>query len=437
MNQLEEPHEFEIVLDVARFRDSLRQLLLRPGQLAIGDLRTRTTVFCTELIIHDWHPSTEPIEPKKLPPFYALAVMGIAGPRSSTSDQLASAISPGSRQTLVAIIVRPDRADEIEATIVAEGRIHAPFRLHLVGHRLISMERSSVQDTFGDKRGSLQSILRASRTIGGLGVQEARAINRSSFIITGAGSGGSELARQLASLQPGHIAIVDSDHVGLENLNNLPHASYRDVQRKLPKVDSLLRALHRNQPDLPLTGIRRRIQDPETISQLDRMPRSSGLFSFVDNPGGRLAAGMMARQLFIPHLDIGTLIQFNDRGNRECRGDIRLFVPGIAAGCVACVPSANDFPSMLYSARSPTGTMLRGEPQPWNAERAGSLLHLNSSMVSQAIQLWLRYLRGEVSTHWVRALSESDSPLQFSESPAVGVRDCAVCGTVGATALKR
>ena len=429
MQQLEETHEFEIVLDVARFRDGLRQLLLRPDQLAIGDIRTRTTVFCTELIVHDWHPSTEPIEPKKLPPFHAFAVMGIAGPRWSTSDQLASAISPDQRQTLVTIIVRPDRADEIEATIVADGRIHAPFRLHLVGHRSISMERSSVQHMFGDTLGSLQSILRASRTIGGLGAQEARAINRSSFIIIGAGSGGSELARQLASLQPGHITIVDSDHVGLENLNNLPHASYRDVQRKLPKVDSLLRALHRNQPDLPLTGIRRRIQDPETISQLDRMPRVSGLFSFVDNPGGRLAADLMARRLFIPHLDIGTLIQFNDRGNRECRGDIRLFVPGIAAGCVACVPPPNDFSSMLYSARSPSGTLQRGEPRPWNSDRAGSLLHLNASIVAQAIQLWLRYLRGEVSSHWVRALSVSDSPLQFSDSPVVGMGVCRVCGT--------
>ena len=316
MKQIEVPEDFEVVLDVARFRDSLRQLLLRPDQFAIGDLRTRTTVSCNEWIVYDWHPSMEPIQPKKLPPFHRFAVMAITGPRWSTSDQLASAIG------------------------------------------------------------------------------------------------------------------IDSDHVGIENLNNLPHASYRDAMQERPKVDTLVRAIHRNQPELSLTGIRRRIQDPETVSMLDRMRRISGLFSFVDNPGGRLAAGMTARQLFVPHLDIGTLIQFNDRGQRECCGDIRFFLPGIGTGCVACVPLPNDFPAMLYSARSPAGTMQRGEPRQWNAERAGSLLHLNASIVAEAIQLWLRYLRGEVSSHWVRALSVSDSPLQFSESPVVGPPDCPVCGTV-------
>jgi hypothetical protein len=173
--------------------------------------------------------------------------------------------------------------------------------------------------------------------------------------------------------------------------------------------------------------LRRRIQDLDTVAHLNTLPRVAGLFSFVDNPAARLAAGMVARKLFVPHVDVGSLIQFNERGDREISGDIRLFEPGVASGCVACTPPLADLDAALYAVRSPSGSMVRGARREWNSDRDGSLLWVNSLVASLAVQLWLRYLSGHANSHWVRIYSVADAPPTISEHPVAGAEACPIC----------
>ena len=415
--------DFQLVFDMQPFRESLRRLLLQPDELAVGEIRTRSTPEGEELIITGFRRATDPPQSDQLSPFHCYAVMAISSRRWATSNELASIISPRFRQTLVAIVVRPDRNDEMEVTVVTEGTLHPPSRLYLLGNRSIRIDAATPYND--GKISSKRQRLRQSRTNGALSDELAEQINQLSLVVVGAGSGGSELTRQLSSLHPGRLTVIDHDTVAIENLSNLPHTSVRDLDKS--KVDVLVRAIHRNQPKLDLVGIRQRIQDIPTIEHLSTMPRVGAVFSFIDNPAARLAAGMVARKLFVPHLDVGSLIQLNDFNEREIRWDIRLFEPGAGSGCVACVPKLNDIDSVLYALRSPSNAMTLGPPTDWNAQRAGSLLNVNAMAASLAIQLWIRYLRGKVSGHWIRAQSVDDGLPTFSESPVVGETNCPIC----------
>lgn len=425
MKSVDVIHQGEIVLDSERFRRQLRELLLRPEELGIGSLRRRETIFGEEWIIQKWESTSTPPDGAKFPIFHRFAVLGVSNDPSVRSERWISSIKPRSGQTLIAILVHPQKIHELDISVWIHGHVTKPTCLHFVGRRMDSIVRSdSINQEESNETNSEIEWLRASRTDGALGRELAPRCRKLRMLVGGAGSGGSEVVRQFASLMPEHITVVDGDLVGIENLNALPHATLRDAELCRPKVNALLRSVHRNQPDLSMTGIRNRLQAAQTIRHLTRMPRYSGIVTFVDNEGARAAAAMLAQQLYVPHLDIGTLIQTGEQ-----RVDIRLFTPG-GGGCVACVPKSPDVAAMLYEARSPANVLHPGNsPQTWNHRRDGSLLSLNTWAVSESVRLWLRFMKGSVQSSWIRVFSVDGSPLEWLEEPVSGDPECPICAT--------
>jgi hypothetical protein len=113
-------------------------------------------------------------------------------------------------------------------------------------------------------------------------------------------------------------------------------------------------------------------------------------------------------------------------------GDIRLFEPG-GQGCVCCCPQMPDLDDVLADMSRPAGAMLRGPRVPWDAERAGSLYHLNALVSSLATELWISYLAGRVQTStWIRIRWKLGAPPRIEQaavtSPQIGERGkCRFC----------
>ena len=62
--------DFQLVFDMQPFRESLRRLLLQPDELAVGEIRMRSTVEGDELIVTGLRRNTDPPQSDQLPPFH-------------------------------------------------------------------------------------------------------------------------------------------------------------------------------------------------------------------------------------------------------------------------------------------------------------------------------------------------------------------------------
>jgi molybdopterin/thiamine biosynthesis adenylyltransferase len=321
----------------------------------------------------------------------------------SASWQIPERVHVEPSQLLVAISLDPERREALDVCILDRGHPFTPDRVRFVGAGLLTLPEHG-----DDPVEALDALpaakafheARASRTRGALGGELHDRLGRAELLVVGAGGGGSELARQLAAVGPRRLVVLDPDAVGAENLFAMPHAAQADAERGAAKVDVLLRTIHANQPDLWLGGLARSITHAEGAA-LVAQNRFDTVFSFVDDNPARLATGWLCRTGHMVHLDVGTLIRFDEAGERVMRADVRLFEP--RRGCVACVPPMPELDDALYELSAPPGAMHRGRPRAWHEDRAGSLLLLNSLAASLTVDLWLAYLAGRIETsHWIR-----------------------------------
>jgi len=77
---------------------------------------------------------------------------------------------------------------------------------------------------------------------------------------------------------------------------------------------------------------------------------------------------------------------------------------------------------------APPGALPRRPPPPWNEQRAGSLITLNSLTVAIGVQLWLDLLAGRLrSSHWHRLRWEPGVGLQADFAPVGASPGCRIC----------
>ncbi|MFN5283375.1 MAG: hypothetical protein ACK5KS_01020, partial [Planctomyces sp.] len=81
----------------------------------------------------------------------------------------------------------------------------------------------------------------------------------------------------------------------------------------------------------------------------------------------------------------------------------------------------------FYALNAPDGSLQRGAPIDWSAERSGSLVHLNTLACSLGIELWLRLLRGEIESWWQRVTWEAGGELQVTGTAVAGQATCSLC----------
>jgi len=234
---------------------------------------------------------------------------------------------------------------------------------------------------------------------------------------------------QLAAQNPARIIVVDPDVVKSHNLVNMPHARPVDAKSKRPKAYLLARAIHANAPRILVQGIAKRIQQPQVQEYLQGS-EPTAVFSFFADVAAHLACSLLSQRLLVPHVAIGTLVQFDEDTSRVVQqADVRLLEPG--KGCVRCVPWMQDaeYQDAIYELNRPLGAMRRGPPRTWQANgRIGSSLALNQMAAGLAVELFARYLRGEVTTStWIRYFSGRQNIPELLESSVGANPQCEYC----------
>jgi hypothetical protein len=100
--------------------------------------------------------------------------------------------------------------------------------------------------------------------------------------------------------------------------------------------------------------------------------------------------------------------------------------------CVCCcrirgAGGLADPEQTFYELAAPPGSLHRGAPVVWTAQRAGSLVHVNAVAVGCAVELWLALLRGETAATWLRLDAETGGGWRMRRSQITADAKCELC----------
>lgn len=363
-------------------------------------------------------------------PMLDWAVMATNFDNMAPVERLAEIVQPRQSHLLVVISLDPNNYSAMSVLIVDEGKHIVPDRVQFIGHGLLTLENTntiSATDQANEapsdesKDDQTGAALRASRTAGALGPLYYR-LNRMQIILIGAGRGAQELARQSVACGLRRLIIIDNDTIEVENLDAMPLARIRDLG--MNKAKHLAVTLRRNQPDLVVSVVPHSVLSTDGMRML-RETRTDTVFSFVDNNVARLAVARLCQETETVHVDVGTLIE-REGDQRTMCADVRLLEPRL--GCVACVPKMVQLDNVLYELAAPLDALHRGRRTTWDEQRAGSLLHVNAMACGLALEVWFRWLNGNIQTsHWLRLRWPANGVPEIVEGVVGPDESCQFC----------
>lgn len=168
------------------------------------------------------------------------------------------------------------------------------------------------------------------------GSEAQEALRASSVLLVGAGALGNEVAKNLAMLGVGKLAIVDHDRVELSNLSRSVFFEEGDVGE--PKALILGRRLKAKYPHLDVEAYVGRVED----LPLSAFLRSDAMVSGVDNLAARVFLATVSSRYGIPLVD---------GGMDGARGRVQVFLPPDWP-CPACVIPPGEY-GRLVGLRNP------------------------------------------------------------------------------------
>lgn len=291
----------------------------------------------------------------------------------------------------------------------------------VVGGR--SMELSPIRNRGNSERSSERrgTNPRYSRLEGAIDPLPLEDLQGMTATIVGAGRSASLLSMQLASLGVARLRIADPDRMELGNLDAMPFHSPSDVGKL--KVECLAKKIRRHRPDIRLSLFAKSIRSADAHRFLAE--RSDGVFTAVDDDLPRLIVARECRRLLMPHLDISTSVQRN-RGERTISADVRLMLPG--QGCLACVGRPPNLETLMLELNDSYDCIPRLRRLPWNQQRAGSLITINSMAVGAGVQMWLETLAGRIrNSFWQRIAWTAREGLVCNAGEVGPEPNCAIC----------
>lgn len=394
---------------------TLRQLVARPNHWASGRLRREGAHSELLLLADDLQLSSTVPTGLQRPPLDDWLVLMHSDGEVPTADRLLALLQPRAAQLLVVLVLDRQHPERCHLLSFTNGRAPAVELCEISGSGMLQLQARTPAAASHPAESR-----RSSRTRGALGADLHDRLRASIVTVVGAGRSGSQLCFLLAGLGVGRLRLIDADVLLPENLDGMPGLTTEDLY--LNKAAVLARRLTAFQPDLTVTCVEHQLPTAEAAAQLLRP--CSLLVSTVDNDAARLAVSLLANRTLTPHLDIGTLVRMNSDGRPSLFADVRLLLPGC---CVSCVGGLANPEAAFYALNAPDGSLQRGVPVDWSAERSGSLVHLNTLACSLGIELWLRLLRGEIESWWQRVTWEAGGDLQVTGTAVAGQATCPLC----------
>lgn len=394
---------------------TLRQLVSRPDHFAAGRLRREGAHNELLLLADDLQLTNTAPTGLQRPPLEDWLVLMHSEDTVPTADRLLALLQPQAAQVLVVLVLDRQHPARGHLFSFTHGRANSVELCEISGAGMLQLRARPPAASSGATK-----LRRHSRTQGALGTDLHDRLRDSIVTVVGAGRSGSQLCFLLAGLGVGRLRLIDADVLLPENLDGMPGLTTEDLY--LPKAAVLARRLTAFQPDLSVTCVEHPLPTREAAMQLLRP--CSLIVSTVDNDAARLAVSLVANRTLTPHLDIGTLVRTDSDGLSSLFADVRLLLPG---SCVSCVGGLADPDAAFYALNAPDGSLQRGAPVDWSAQRSGSLVHLNTLACSLGIELWLRLLRGEMESWWQRVTWEAGGELQVTGTAVAGQTTCSLC----------
>ena len=237
-------------------------------------------------------------------------------------------------------------------------------------------------------------------------------------MIIGASRTGSVVARQLTALGFGKLTLVDPDVLEIHNYDAMLGGSMDDIGRS--KVAALADELVRFRDDIAVTGLPYTATDHRVI---ERARNADVIITCVDHGTPVLFAAKMANRWNKVHVDIGTSVQKRENGELEITGDVRLFQPHEA--CASCVGGiGNRVEAEVDLLLADQTRIARGVD--FRLQRAGSLVTINSVVVSIGTHLIVETVLGLQKSCWSRILIEG-SELKTTTAQVNRASDCRIC----------
>ena len=396
---------------------ALRRLLGRGSNFAFGSLRREAfpggwLFLADQLEVGDTVRGGDRRSPQE-----DWCVVAVTNAESLQIERLISGLLPRASQTLVLLILDRQVPETCQMLLWHAGTLQPLDACEIVGSGMLRLEQHNEVDSLPDER-------RSSRTRGAMGAQLYDRLRSATVTIVGTGRSGSQLSFLLAAAGVGRLRLLDADTLLPENLDGMPGLTVDDLGQR--KASALAHRLMCFAPNLLVTCCEHPANS-EPARQLLQRPCDL-LVTTVDNDAARLCISLLANRTLTPQLDIGTLVRQADSspGTAGLFADIRLLLPG---SCVACVGGLADPDAAWYELNAPPGSLQRGEPVSWSAQRSGSLAHLNTLACSIAVEIWLQLLRGEIDSWWQRLTWPAGAPLQVTGSAVQGTNNCPVCHT--------
>ncbi|PQJ77580.1 hypothetical protein BTO16_11650 [Polaribacter glomeratus] len=153
------------------------------------------------------------------------------------------------------------------------------------------------------------SFIRNAQTFGEKTINQ---LNSMKVGVIGCSGTGSPLIEQLYRLGVGHLVLVDSDHVGVENLNRIISSKKSDATNKRLKVDVIKDHIQSVDIGTRITSYPYLLQESRQV--VDDLASCDFVFGCMDSLEGRHYLNLISTNYLIPLTDIGVKLMADGKG---------------------------------------------------------------------------------------------------------------------------
>ncbi len=329
-------------------------------------------------------------------------------------ETLMAELKPQFAQMVIILVLnRGERLNQWQGWQIERGQVKPLESWRLIGPGMINV---------GQDANDAEASDRWSRVQGALGESTFQKVRSSKIGIVGCSRNGSLAAMQFASMGVSEIVLVDGDRIESHNLDGMVLNTTKEVGK--PKSIALGRRLIRYRPDLLVKAIPHSLKSHE---QEYCLTSCDLVVTCVDRDLARLRIAQWANRHLVTHLDLGSGVSLDTNGRKQLAGDIRLMLPG--HGCVVCVGGLANQAEAEYEWNAPPEALPRRRESAWNSQgRLGSLITLNSWVVSSGVQSWLDLLNDNLAgSLWQRIRWVAGRGLETQSALVDRAAQCRVC----------
>lgn len=130
--------------------------------------------------------------------------------------------------------------------------------------------------------------------------------------VVGCSGTGSPVIEQLYRLGVGHLVLVDSDHVGIENLNRIISSKKSDAEAKRLKVEVIRNHIESVDIGTKITSYPKLLQESRKV--VDDLASCDYVFGCMDSVEGRHYLNLISTNYLVPLTDIGVKLVADGKG---------------------------------------------------------------------------------------------------------------------------